>query len=175
MRRVVYHVASTLDGYISDPDDGYAAFPAKGPHVDEYLASLSGYDDVLMGRRTYEPAIAAGVANPYPIPRLHVFSRTLHLDHPGVVVHRDDPAGVVRRLKEQPGKPIYLCGGGDLARQLFDAGLVDEVLVKLNPLIFSAGQPLVRGGYRPRNLALRSAKVYNDVGVLLLAYDVVHA
>ena len=173
MRKVVYHVASTLDGFIADPGDGYSAFPAKGEHVDDYVASLAGYDDVIMGRRTYEPALAAGVPNPYPIPRLHVFSRTLHVDHPGVAVHRGDPGTVVRRLKAQPGKPIYLCGGGDLARQLFDEQLIDEVLVKLNPLLFSAGQPLVRGDYQPRNLRLRTAKVYSDTGVLLLAYDVV--
>lgn len=172
MRKLVYHVASTLDGFIADPNDGWSAFPPTGEHVDDYLAALSSYDDVIMGRRTYEPAIAAGVPNPYPIPRLHVFSRTLTVDHPGVMVHRADPPGVVARLKEQPGKPIYLCGGGDLARQLLDADLVDELVVKLNPLLFSSGQPLVRGDYRPRNLTLRTTKVYAATGVVLLTYDV---
>ncbi len=174
MRSLRYHVASTLDGFIAHKDDTWSGFPQEGDHVEDYAASLSGYDTVIMGRRTYEPALALGVTNPYPmIRRKIVFSRSLKQspDPENVQVTAESPADVVRRLKEEEGSPIYLCGGADLAGQLFDAGLIDEVLLKLNPRIFGAGVPLVGGHERVIALALESTKVYRS-GVVLLGYRV---
>lgn len=56
MRKLVYHVASTLDGFIADADDGVAAFPHHG----DYVASLRSYDTIVMGRRTYELGLREG-------------------------------------------------------------------------------------------------------------------
>jgi dihydrofolate reductase len=80
-------------------------------------------------------------------------------------------ADVVRALKREPGKDIWLCGGADLARTLFEEELIDELIVKLNPRLFGAGIPLVAGGARRLSLDLRDAKVYPS-GVLLIAYRV---
>jgi dihydrofolate reductase len=172
MRTLKYHVAASLDGFIARPDGSYDAFLQAGDFVTDYVDSWSGYDTILMGRRTYEIGLKAGVTNPYPTLRTYVFSRTLGPSpDPAVTVIADDPIAAVRALKAQPGRAIYLCGGGELAALLYGAGLVDELIVKLNPLLLGDGIRLFGGAISTTRLAMRDARVYPD-GVVVLAYRV---
>jgi dihydrofolate reductase len=67
MRKLIYHVASTLDGFIAHEDHTVDGFLGEGLHADEYLASLhTNYDAVIMGRKTYEFGVQFGVTHPYP-------------------------------------------------------------------------------------------------------------
>ena len=174
MRKLKYHLASTLDGSISRRDGAYDFFPMEGTHVDDYLAELrSSYGAVLMGRRTYEPALRAGVTDPYPWLDTYVFSRTMkESPNPRVNLVSEDPMGLVRRLKEQDGNDLYLAGGSTLATTLLEAGLVDEVIVKLNPILLGEGVPLVRELGSAMRLDLLSTKVHAN-GVVVLRYAVV--
>ncbi len=177
MRKLKYHVASSLDGFIAHEDDTYGAFMQErlvkdGEHITDYVASFGTYAAVLMGRRTYEPALKAGVTDPYPMMETYVFSRSMkESPHPRVTLVSADAMGVIRRLKEQPGKDLYLAGGGTFAAAVLDAGLVDEVLIKLNPLLLGSGMPLVTRLKGTYSLELLSTKVYKN-GVLLLRYAV---
>lgn len=54
MRRIVYYVATSLDGFISGPDEDVSGFANEGNGVTKYLADLADYDTVIMGRKTYE-------------------------------------------------------------------------------------------------------------------------
>jgi dihydrofolate reductase len=74
-------------------------------------------------------------------------------------------------LKNESGKDIYLCGGAELATTLFEEKLVDEVVLKLNPVLFGSGIPLLSRSAGLINLELTSSKVYEN-GVLLLHYQV---
>ena len=83
-----------------------------------------------MGRKTFLAGLAAGGGSGGGTPGVTeiVFSRTLRQsDYPNVQIDAGDPAEVVRRLKAQPGKDIWLWGGGELFRTLFTAKLVDTV------------------------------------------------
>ena len=172
MRKLRYHVACTLDGFIAHPDGSFGGFLAEGDHVADFLASYASYDTVLMGRKTYEVGLSVGVTDPYPTMKPYVFSRTLGKSpDPRVEIVAEGAADLVRRLKDRPGKDIWLCGGAELAGALFEEGLIDEVVVKLNPRIFGAGIPLVAGGERRISLELRDTKVYRS-GVVLLTYGV---
>lgn len=173
MRKLVYHVACTVDGFIAHEDHTVDGFVGEGAHVDDYLASLkTDYDVVLMGRRTYEFGFQFGVTNPYPWMKQYVLSRTMtHSPDPGVELVSGDVPGLVRRLKQETGKAIYLCGGADLAGMLLAEGLIDEILVKLNPAVFGRGLPLFTGVARQTALELVDTRVY-DTGVVLLRYRV---
>ncbi|HVK65720.1 MAG TPA: dihydrofolate reductase family protein [Polyangium sp.] len=172
MRKLVYHVAITADGRIAREDHSFDFFVMEGEHAADYLASLAGYDAVVMGRRTYELGLKVGVTDPYPTLETYVFSRTLkESPNPRVKVIAEDAVGVIRKLKAQEGKPMYLCGGGDFAAMLLAEGLVDEVLFKLNPVLLGGGIPVVSRLAAPVNLTLVSTKVYRN-GVLLLQYEV---
>ncbi|QRK07918.1 dihydrofolate reductase [Archangium violaceum] len=192
MRKLKYHVAMSLDGFIAREDDSVDDFPANlsPEHVTDYLYSLaSEYDTVLMGRGTYEFGLNVGVTDPYPSFETYVFSRSLQ-ESPDPRVHlvREDVVGFVRELKTRPGKQtdmsrviraaqmglpkdIYLAGGGLLATTLLDAGLIDEVIIKVNPVLFGSGKALVPRLARKADLELLSTKVYRN-GVVLLQYAV---
>ena len=78
---------------------------------------------------------------------------------------------VVRSLKERPGRGIYLCGGGKLAALLLEHDLVDEITIKLNPVIAGEGIPVFAKMDRPTALELVDTKVYEN-GVVFLQYRV---
>src|SRR5690606_33686683 len=140
MRKLVYLVATSADGKIARLDGSFDCFPTQGDHVDDSLKTLESFDDVLMGRCTYEVGLKAGITNPYPSMRGHVFSSTMRESpDPNIQLVAGDPAAYVPGLKQQPGRPIYPCGGAQLAATLLAAGLIDELVVKLNPLLIGAG------------------------------------
>ena len=61
MRRLIYYVATSVDGLIAHPDGTWAGFVGEGPHADEYLAALRTYSAIVMGKATYEIAPKMGV------------------------------------------------------------------------------------------------------------------
>jgi len=172
-RKLVYHVAATLDGFIAGADDSFDFFPQQGDHIPDYLQTLqTAYDTAIMGRRTYEVGLKYGVADPYPFLETYVLSSSLgESPSPRVKVSALAPAELLRSLRTQPGRDIYLCGGGELARVCFAEQLIDELWVKLNPLLLGHGIPLVAPLAVPLPLRLLATKSYES-GVVLLRYEV---
>lgn len=172
MRKIKYYVATTVDGFISHEDGSWDGFVAEGDHVQDFLDSYSWFSTVLMGRKTYQVALDMEVTNPYPTLEQYVFSRSLtESPDENVALIRDDMLETVKDLKARDGKPIWLCGGGGLATQIFSAGLIDEIILKLNPVVFGKGIPMFHGDIPTTSLKLKDQKVY-DNGVILLFYDV---
>lgn len=173
MRKLKYHVATTLDGFIAHTDRTVDGFVREGEHAADYLNSLkTDYDVVLMGRRTYEFGFQYGVTNPYPWLKQYVLSRSLEKSpDENVQLVSDNILEFVRQLKTETGKDIYLCGGAELATTLFDEDLIDEIIVKLNPVVFGSGLPLFSGAIKQTALELIASKVYAN-GVVLLQYHV---
>lgn len=172
MRKLKYHVACTVDGFIARPDGAFDCFLAEGEHVTDYLDSFKSYDAVLMGRKTYEVGLQLGVTNPYPMMKQYVFSRTMQ-ESPdeNVTLVSENVADFVRALKQESGQPIYLCGGANLAALLWAEQLIDEIIIKLNPVLIGTGIPLFSGSIKQAKLELISSKTYHN-GVLLLQYQV---
>ena len=100
-----------------------------------------------------------------------VFSRTEPArDEPRLRVTAEDPATVVRALKAEPGRDIWLYGGGELFRTLLQAGLVDTVELAVIPVLLGSGVPLLPpGGETP--LELCDSRVLPS-GIVALAYRV---
>ncbi len=173
MRKLKYHVASTLDGFIAHTDHTVDGFVPEGEHVTDYLESLKNdYDIVLMGRRTYEFGFQFGVTNPYPWMKQYVISRSMDKSpDANVELVSENVFDLVRELKRGAGKDIYLCGGADLAAKFLAEDLIDEIILKLNPVLFGAGIPLFSGANKRTYLELIGSKVYGN-GVVLLNYRV---
>ncbi|HKG21516.1 MAG TPA: dihydrofolate reductase family protein [Blastocatellia bacterium] len=173
MRQLIYHVACTVDGFIAHRDHTVEGFLSEGGHVADYLESLKNdYDIVLMGRRTYEFGFQYGVTNPYPWMKQYVLSRSMkESPDPNVELVSEDFMDFVRELKKGTGKDIYLCGGSELAGSLLAEGLIDEVILKLNPVLFGSGLPIFSEASGQVGLELAGSKVYES-GVLLLRYRV---
>ncbi|MFJ6196176.1 dihydrofolate reductase family protein [Micromonospora sp. NPDC092111] len=186
MRKLVYYVASTLDGFIAAPDGSYDFLPLA-PDVAAHLVAewpqtfpgfahgplgidrpQGRFDAMVMGRASYDPALRVGVASPYPHLRQYVFSRTLPAEeHPEVEIVATDPVEFVRDLKHRPGADIWLCGGGQLAGQLLPE--VDELVVKLHPVVAGTGVPLAARGFDPDRFVLTGTTPFGS-GLVLLQY-----
>ncbi len=173
MRQLIYYVAITLDGFIAAEDGSFAGFPVDEAVIADFFESFSWFDVVLMGRKTYEVGLAEGVTSPYPMMRQYLFSRTMTASpDEAVTLVQDDAVTAVRALKEEGGRPIWLCGGAQLATTLFKAGLIDQLIVKLNPVLFGRGISLLTETIPPTQLHLQKYKVYEG-GTLLLHYDLI--
>lgn len=169
-RRLRYHVAVSLDGFIAGPNGEYD-WIVTDPSID-FAALFGEFDTAVMGRRTYEVVIAQGGHGAMPGLEVLVFSRTLPAaTHPGVRILNDEPRDVVAALKAKPGRDIWLFGGGVLFRELLDAGLVDTVEVAVVPVLLGAGIPLLPSGAATK-LVLADKKMLPASGIVALAYSV---
>lgn len=172
MRKVTYGGGNSLDNYLARPDHG-----TDWLRWSEEVAEVTGeywktIDTVLMGRKTYEAAVRNGLAQGYPGVKNFVFSRTLEQEPGGdVVVVRTDAAELVRDLKRQEGKDICLMGGGELARSLFEADLIDEVGVNIHPVLLGAGIPMFHPMSRQIDLELQEFRRFEN-GCLYALYRV---
>ena len=178
MRKLIYHVAISLDNFIAHTDGsigGFAAF-AEGEHVSDYLETLKTYDTVVMGRATYEFGYQYGLqpGQPaYPHMRHYIFSKTLKFESPDPnveIVDRDELA-VIQRLKSEPGTDIYLCGGGAFAGFLAEHNQIDELRLKLYPVWLGRGIRLFGDRDVQLDLSPIDTKVYST-GALLLTLRV---
>lgn len=161
MRIVTYGAACSLDGFIAAADGAvdWLHFSRDAEKaISDYWASI---DALLMGRRTWEVAAAqggGGSGGASPI-ATYVFSRSMReAPAPGVVLVSSGAGDFVRELKELPGKGICLMGGGDLARSLFEAGVVDEVTLNIHPVLLGSGIRFFRDPGRRIALTLTDSR-----------------
>jgi len=169
MRRVRYAVAMSLDGYIAGPK-GEADWIIMDPEID-FAAMFEQFDTFFLGRRTFEPMARAKRGETQGV-KTFVFSRTLRQeDYPEVTIVAEGVEETVAALRAEPGKDIWLFGGGSLFRSLLGAGLVDTVEVAIIPVLLGEGIPLLPPPSKQTKLKLTSHKIYKT-GIVSLEYSV---
>ena len=173
-RKVIVHIATSADGYIARPDgdlDWLTSRPApKGFYgMNAFMRTI---DTMLLGRVTYEASRRLG-AKFDSTGRTVVFSRGARpADAPsGVEFVSDDVGSFVARLREQPGKDIWLMGGGDLIASFLDAQAIDEFVVSVVPVFIGDGIPLIARRHREVPLELHDVRRFDD-GLVQLHYMV---
>lgn len=166
MRKLVYYVGVSIDGYIAGPggefdfypvgDDMMAWINERYPEtIPTHIRAQVGlerapnkrFDTLVMGLGTYRPALDIDVTSPYAHVRQYVASTTLkEIDDSAVELVRA-PLDTVRRLKAEDGMDIWLAGGGRLAAALLPE--IDELIVKSYPVVAGGGVPAFSGAFRP--------------------------
>ena len=174
-RKVVYGVAASLDGYIAGPN-GEHDWITMDPDID-FGEMTARFDTLLMGRKTFAGMAQPGKKVEWPGgQKIIVFSRTLDSSlYPGATFVADDAAGAVTKLKAQPGKDIWLFGGGELFRSLAGMGLVDSLSVAVIPVMLGGGLPLFPPPAGRLPLKLVNQKVYEKTGTVALEYELLRA
>lgn len=180
MRRLIFQEYVTLDGYAAGPDGGLEFFDAISSHPDtDNLELLESVDTMLLGAETYrlfagfwptEASADEPIAAKLNALRLVVVSTKLDSApwgpyEPGLVVRDLD---AVRALKaEQTGKDIILWGSITLFQSLLRAGLVDEVQLRICPVLLGVGKSAFPSGGSPVGLELIEARPWGAGGVLV--------
>lgn len=170
MRRIRYSVAMSLDGYIGGPNGEYDWIPMD-PDID-FAEIFGAFDTAVMGRKSFEAARQAGSAS-MPGIRSVVVSRTMDpADHPDITVLSSVTKAYFDTMKQQPGKDIWLFGGGGLFRSLLEIEVVDTIEVAVVPVLLGGGIPLLPAGASGRTLELTGTRTYEKTGIVGLDYRV---
>lgn len=174
--RFVYYTATTLDGFLADPEDSLdwlmrQNLDEAGPQ--NYGAFIAGIGALVMGSTTYEWVLAhiaeSGEGWFYAQPTWVLTSRDLDVpEGADVRFARGAVSDVVDDLRTAAGeRDVWIVGGGDLAGQFCDAGLLDEVIVSIAPVVLGAGRPLL-----PRRLDLRLEETARNGAFVTARYAV---
>jgi dihydrofolate reductase len=151
MRKLIYSMGVSLDGFIAGPD-GEIDWSAPDEELHRFhnqqTLELGAH---LLGRRLYEVMLYWETADQQPLAPEHlefagiwkalpkvVFSRTLESVEGNARLATDDPAAEVARLKDEPGKDLAV-GGAGLSGALIAAGLVDEYRLFVSPAVLGGG------------------------------------
>ncbi|WP_088006015.1 dihydrofolate reductase family protein [Indiicoccus explosivorum] len=147
-RKAVFYGAVTVDGYLARDNHSLDwLIGTEGEEESTYPEFIRTVDTEIMGRETYDQVL---ILSPDGIPddgrKRYVFSRTRTGQDRPVEFVNDDIAEFVRRLKSEPGKDIWIVGGGQILRPLLEAQLVDEFIIQLAPALIGRGIPLFPPG-----------------------------
>ena len=171
MPKVMAGITTSVDGYITGPDDGpgkglgeggerlhYWVFGGPWSYEEEprgeatgedaaYLeAAMSRVGAVVAGRSTYEAARHWGDKNPWGIPLFIVTHRPEEAPEDGEFAFVAGVEEAVERAREAAGdKDVHVMGGADVIRQALQAGLVDELSIIVAPVIMGSGKRLFDG------------------------------
>jgi dihydrofolate reductase len=173
-RKVIVHIATSADGYIARPD-GDLDWLTSRPAPEGFYgmnAFTRSIDTKLVGRKTYEVSLRMG-AKFASKTRTIVFSRAARpADAPSGVEFVNGAIGpFVRSLREQPGKDIWLMGGGELIASFLDERAIDEFVISVVPVFIGDGIPLIARRHRHVPLELQSTERFED-GLVQLHYRI---
>ena len=183
MRKLTLGLANSLDNYIARKDGGFDWL-----HWSKEVAEISAkfmktVDALLIGRKTFEVMLASGQTS-YPGAKNYVFSRSKKKREAlkkrlrakkkpdrNVEIVTEDAAKFVRELKKRKGKGIVVFGGGELAKSLFEADLIDEVVLNIHPVLLGSGIPLFHEMKKQIDLELLECKILEG-GYLAVTYRI---
>jgi dihydrofolate reductase len=169
-RLLRYQVATSLDGFIAGSSGEYDWITED--QTLDLEAFARQFDTLLMGRRTYELALSQGSMLKSMGMSVVVVSTSLDpSQHPDAIILSANVADAVAQLKCQPGKDIWLFGGGALFRTMLDERLVDRVELAVSPILLGSGVPVLPPGRRCPLRLLESTALPS--GMLNLIYEVI--
>ena len=179
MRRVIFFMMTTLDGYFEGVQSDLNWHVADDEFDVFANDQLAAADVLLFGRTTY-----SGMAEYWPTPEAAeydprtaelmntlpkvVFSRTLpKTEWQNTQLVAENIAGEIAALKAQPGKDLLLLASSNLAVSLLKLGLIDEIRVMLNPVVLGNGTALFKGIEGKIDLRLLGVRAFGSGNVLL--------
>ena len=173
-RKVIVHIATSADGYIARTDGDLEWLTSRPAPKGFYgmNAFMKSVDTMVLGRKTYAVSLRLGA-------KFDSQDRTIVFSHDPAPA--DAPSGVefvseaigpfVSRLREQPGKDIWLMGGGEIIASFLDAQAIDELVISVVPVFIGEGIPLIGRRDRHQSLELQSVERFDD-GLVQLHYRV---
>lgn len=177
-RRIILDLAVTLDGFIEGPK-GEVDWCIMDPDMG-FFDFLNNIDTILYGRKSYElwgqyvPGNEVSDTEKEIWKLVHskkkyVFSKTPTKEYAGVNLISHNIVEEVKKLKNDPGKDIWLYGGASLITTFLNLGLVDEYRISIHPIILGEGKPLFIDIKQRLGLKLININKFSS-GVVQLCY-----
>lgn len=167
MRKIILGVAVSLDGFIEGPNGEYDwCFTDQDYGMTDFMNRV---DALVMGRKSYEVAQSYEGPSPWGNVKTYVFSRTLTRAPSHVELLKGDVAVEVNRIKDLPGKDIWLFGGAELTTLFINNELIDEYWLSVHPILLGRGKSLFQNITDRKRLTLINQTVYST-GLVSLHY-----
>jgi dihydrofolate reductase len=168
MRKIIYFVAISLDGYIASKDGSVDWLFTDGDYGT--TAFMKTIDTIFMGRKTYEQAVGFGLEY-FKGKKIYVFTKSKKLKATnGCEIINEDAISFVKRLIRKKGENIWLMGGGEIASTFQKNNLIDEYSLFVHPIVLGKGIPLFKDLPKVSTLRLKSHNKF-DSGLVRINYS----
>lgn len=169
-RKISCYIAASLDGYIATKDDSLDwLFKVENDGDAGYAEYMSRIDTVVMGRRTYDWVMAQENGEfPYTEQDCYVFTSSRTGEDDFVKFIDENVAAFASRLRQEPGKDIWVVGGSGLLHAFLQERLIDEFIISIAPTLIGEGIPLFQELSFEQEFTLKSTKQYGQFAQLHL-------
>lgn len=174
VRKVVLFIAMSLDGYIADRHGGVGWLDGQGndgENIDTYSEFVKNIDTVLMGWNTYHQIVTelSPAEWVYEDLKSYVFTHNRSCSTEQICFTNENPIDLLKALKPQSGKDIWICGGANLIEQLMSENLIDRYYISVIPVLLGGGIRLFEEFPSQQQLRLVKTQSYN--GIVELVYE----
>lgn len=168
MRKTVLFIAMSLDGYIADRNGKVDWLNGQSMDVeneDTYSEFAKEIDTVIMGWKTYHQVVTELSPTEWIYSDFTSYVITHQKQESTADIHfvQETPQDLICRLKEEPGKDIWICGGASIVQQLMQNSLIDKFYISIIPTILGDGIRLFDKADSELKLRLSETRNYNGI------------
>ena len=172
MRKISLFIAMSLDGYIADNKGSVDWLNGQGnddKNIDTYSEFSKTIDTILMGGNTYHQIVSELSPNKWVYNEFttYVITHNRHVSSEKIRFVNISPVDLVKRLKEENGKDVWVCGGANLVQQLVNEDLIDYYYITVIPTLLGSGIRLFENGKYEIKLRLLNTQSYNGLTDLI--------
>lgn len=173
MKKISLFIAMSIDGYIADNNGSVEWLSGHSDDeeiIDAYGAFIKDIDTVIMGYNTYHQIVTELSPNEWVYEDLKTYVIT-HKELPSndnIIFTSEDPVNLVKKLQQETGKGIWICGGASIVQQLIKEDVIDEYYITVMPIILGSGICLFANTDHEIKLKLTKTQSYN--GMVDLVY-----
>lgn len=161
----------SLDGFIAGPDDDLSFLSSVEQEGEDYgyARFCETVDTIIIGRKSYEKVISMCGQYPHSDKQVYVITRTPRPSEGNIHFFAGNISNLVQQLKSNGTENIYCDGGAEIAQLLLNAGLIDELIISVIPILLTSGTSLFKGIASKSPLALIGAESFKS-GLVQLHY-----
>ncbi len=170
-RKVVLYIATSLDGFIAQPNDelDFLSIVEQEGQDYGYADFIKTVDTVIVGRKTYDKVISMGFDFPHADKDAYIITRTPRPNISSVKFYTGDIKLLIDKLKSENGKNIFCDGGAEIVNELLKHNLIDEFIISIIPILVGNGTKLFNDSRPELKLELISTKQFES-GLVQLHY-----
>ncbi|WP_370574055.1 dihydrofolate reductase family protein [Methanomethylovorans sp.] len=169
-RKIVY-ITTSLDGFIARKN-GDIDWLEEDPSYDYYPEFIRNVEVILMGAATYEKVMSFGIDWPYQKQMSYVFThKKVHSEEKNIEFTDEEIDSFMNRIQNETTGDIWIMGGSNLINQFLKKGLVDEIIVGIQPIALGSGISLFT---EQDDIKLELTKVSSyEKGMVQIHYNVI--